>query len=265
MIKYDNTEEKRRKDKNMRNILLTIEYDGTDFCGWQIQPELVTVQQTVADALLQFEGKAVSITGAGRTDAGVHARRQKASFFTESRIPAEKYREALNTALPESVRIVKSEEVPLDFNARFSAKRKTYKYYIRNAKTASALTCRYEHFINVPLNVEKMREALTYFVGEHDFSAFMATGSTIKDAVRTIYSASVEKNGDLIIVTVTGSGFLYKMVRLTVGALVEVGTGKREPESIKALLDAKGAERATLCVPAKGLFLDDITYAEDEK
>ncbi len=246
----------------MRNIRLWIEYDGTDFCGWQVQPNGVSVQQTINEALSRMEGREASVTGAGRTDSGVHARCQAGNFFTESRIPAEKYRDALNALLPDSIRILKSEEVSPDFNARFSAKKKTYKYYVRNSDVKSALNCRYEYHVQGKIDIEKMQEACSCLVGEHDFAAFMAAGSTIKDTVRTIFEASAKAEGSVIEFTFTGNGFLYKMVRLMVGTLLDIGRGKHPPEYIRKLLDGKGKERATLCAPPQGLFVDNIEYGE---
>ncbi len=237
---------------------MTIEYDGTDYCGWQLQPNGITVQQCIADALEVIEGKKITLNGAGRTDAGVHARGQRANFFTDSRIPEEKYAPALNSKLPDSIRILKSEQVSHDFNARFSAKRKTYKYYIRNAQTPSALTCRYEHCVPQRLDIAKMQRACEYIIGEHDFAAFMAAGSSVVDTVRIIYDAKIEAEAQSIVFTVCGNGFLYKMVRLITGTLLEVGMGKQEPEYMNDLL--LGKAHAALAVPAKGLFMEGIEY-----
>ncbi len=242
--------------------MLTIEYDGTDFCGWQIQPNGTSVQQLIKDALFKIESTEIVPNGAGRTDAGVHARGQVANFITNSRIPAEKYKDALNSNLPDSIRIIKSAEVPLDFNARFSAKHKTYKYYIRNSNTACALSCRYEYLCTGELNLRNMQKACEYIVGEHDFKAFMASGSTVSNTVRTIYSASLKVNMPNIVFEVCGNGFLYKMVRLLTGTLINIGRGKLSPEYILTLLDTKNTETATFAVPAKGLFMDNICYDE---
>lgn len=245
----------------MRRIKLVIEYDGTDFCGWQIQPNGITVQQCIKEALEAIEGVPVTVNGAGRTDAGVHARGQVADFVTESRIPGEKYAAALNSKLPDSIRIRQSKEVGMEFNSRFSAKKKTYRYCIRAAHTHSALTCRYEHTVQGALDVEKMRLAARTLVGEHDFCPFMAAGSSIKDTVRTIYSAEIDAVGENIYFTVCGNGFLYKMVRLIVGTLIEIGKGKLPVEHIEGLIAEHG--RATVAAPAKGLFLENIEYGEE--
>ena len=240
--------------------MLTIEYDGTDFCGWQIQPNGTSVQQMIKDALFKIENTEIIPNGAGRTDAGVHARGQTANFTTHSRIPAEKYKDALNSNLPDSIRIIKSAEVPLDFNARFSAKHKTYKYYIRNSSTACALSCRYEYLCTVRLNLKNMQKACEYIVGEHDFKAFMASGSTVTNTVRTVYSAALKADMPNIVFEICGNGFLYKMVRLITGTLINIGKGKFPPEYILTLLDTKNTETATFAVPAKGLFMDNICY-----
>ena len=242
----------------MRNIVLIVEYDGTDYCGWQIQPNGITVQQCITDILCAIEGKPVQLNGAGRTDAGVHSRGQVANFFTESRIPADKYRAALNSQLPESIRILKSFEADEDFHPRFSAKKKTYKYYIRNSDFSSALTCRYEHTVSGKLDTDKMSLACKYLIGEHDFASFMASGSSVSDTVRIIYDADIAVDGSLITFTVTGNGFLYKMVRLIVGALIEIARGKFPPEYMLDLIEKK--QKATLAAPAKGLFMHSIEY-----
>ncbi len=245
----------------MRNIKLTIEYDGTDFCGWQIQPNGITVQQCVSDAIFVIEGHPVQLTGAGRTDSGVHARGQVASFFTESNIPPEKYAVALNTHLPESIRVVNSCEVPLSFNARFSAKRKTYKYYIRNSKIPSALNCRYEYNVRETLDINAMKKACRLIEGEHDFKAFMASRSAVQDTVRTVYRAEIIDDLPNIVFEIEGNGFLYKMVRLLVGTLIEIGKGKYGVDHIEQLL--KGEKKALYAAPAKGLFMHAIEYDVD--
>lgn len=244
----------------MRNIKLTIEYDGTDFCGWQIQPNGITVQQCVSDAIFAIDGKKCTLNGAGRTDAGVHARGQVANFFTESSIPAQKYAVALNTNLPNSIRILDSREVPNDFNARFSAKKKTYKYYIRNSPIPSALNCRYEYNVQAMLDTEKMVKACNMIIGTHDFNAFMAAGSAVQDTVRTIYDAKIDCELPIIVFTVTGNGFLYKMVRLITGTLVEIGKGKYDVDYMDSLLNSD--KKALFAAPAKGLFMHKIEYGE---
>lgn len=244
----------------MRNIKLTIEYDGTDFCGWQIQPNGITVQQCISDAIFALDGKKCQLNGAGRTDAGVHARGQVANFFTESGIPAQKYAVALNTNLPDSIRILDSCEMPYDFNARFSAKRKTYKYYIRNSQIPSALNCRYEYNVQAKLDVNKMIDACGFIIGEHDFKSFMAAGSAVKDTVRTIYDAKIDCELPIIVFTVTGNGFLYKMVRLLTGTLLEIGKGKYDVDYMSTLLNSD--KKALFAAPAKGLFMHKIEYGE---
>ncbi len=244
----------------MRNILLIIEYDGTEFCGWQIQPNGYSVQQCISEALEKLDGEAVMLVGSGRTDAGVHARGQAASFNTCSRIPAEKYADALNSQLPESIRIIESKEVPQEFNARFSAKKKTYKYRIRTGNTASALNARYEYFYRGKLNIEEMQKACLFIAGEHDFSAFMASGSSISDTVRTVYEARIVQNGNEMEFTVTGNGFLYKMVRLLVGTLIEIGAGRHNAEYMKQLVEGGGSKKATFAAAAKGLVLHSVEY-----
>lgn len=250
----------KEKDHPMKNIRLVIEYDGTDYCGWQIQPNGITVQQCINDALSRLEGKAINVTGAGRTDSGVHALGQTANFITQSNIPPEKYRDALNSLLPDSIRVNYSEEVPFSFNARFSAKKKTYKYTVRNSHSASAIGCRYEYHFPGSLDIESMRRACEYYTGEHDFAAFMASGSSVKDTVRTVFDAHIDVDMPLIVFNVTGNGFLYKMVRFMTGTLLDIGRGKYKPEYVKLLLEKKGDVKAATAAPAKGLLLYGIEY-----
>lgn len=244
----------------MKNIKLTIEYDGTDFCGWQIQPNGVSVQGLIKEALQKIENKDITPNGAGRTDSGVHALGQVANFITDSNIAPSKYKDALNSHLPESVRILESTEVPIEFNSRFSAKHKTYQYRIRNSNTASALSCRYEYLCPGSLNIENMQKACKHILGTHDFKAFMASGSSVKDTVRTIYSSEFNVNIPNITYEVCGNGFLYKMVRLLTGTLIEIGKGRHSPEYMLELLNTSSNKRATFAVPAKGLFMHSITY-----
>lgn len=244
----------------MRNIRIIIEFDGSNFCGWQKQPKGRTVQQTVEKAINKATNEQIEINGSSRTDAGVHAKGMVANFFTNSTIPADKFREAINARLPEDVSIIKSEEVDENFHARYSSKGKTYSYTIINRYERLSLGHQYLYHYRYKLDMEKMNEACAYFVGKHDFSAFMSPGSSIKTTVRTIHDIHIQKNGDKIIIYVTGDGFLYNMVRIIVGTLLKIGNGKLEPEDIPQIIEEKNRKRAGMCVPPNGLVLEKVFY-----
>ena len=245
----------------MRNIKLTIEYDGKDFNGWQIQPNKLNIQGTIEEAIKRITGEEIDLMASGRTDAGVHAFGQVANFKTNSNIPIEKIPIAINTNLKKSIRIVDAQEVDERFHSRLSCKRKTYRYVINCGKYESAIYRNLETYVPFKLDVKKMQEAAKYFEGEHDFKAFKASGTSSKSSVRTIYKANVipQKN-DRIFIELTGNGFLYNMVRIIAGTLVEVGEEKIEPDRIPEIIDSKNRENAGKTLPAKGLFLLNVEY-----
>ena len=244
-------------------IKLILSYDGTSFCGWQKQKNGVTVQQTVEDAVYSLTGERSTVTASGRTDAGVHAKRQVAHFDIKANIPPEKIYKALNTFLPDGVKALHSEQASDKFNARKSAKRKTYEYSLYISDVELPLKERYATRIYGAIDVGKMRSAARIIEGEHDFKAFSATGSSVKTTVRTVYAITVEKTGEDgqdIRIRVCGNGFLYNMVRIICGALVKIGKGEiSENDIIKAL---ETGERTLLgeTLPAKGLCLLDVQY-----
>ena len=244
----------------MRNIKLTIEYDGTLYSGWQKQNNAKTVQETIEKALSKILKAEVSITGSSRTDSGVHAKGMVANFFTDSRIPAEKFREAINTKLPDDIAIIKSEEVDLDFHARYLSKGKTYCYTIINRYEKVALYKNYSHHVREKLDLELMNKCCKMFIGKHDFSAFKAAGSSVKTSVRTISDLHIEKEDDFIKIYVTADGFLYNMVRIIVGTLIEVGQNKRSIETVKKAINSCNREDAGYCVPPNGLILEKVYY-----
>ena len=245
----------------MRNIKLTIEYDGKDFNGWQKQPNKLNIQGTIEEAIKRITGEEIDLMASGRTDAGVHAFGQVANFKTNSNIPIEKIPIAINTNLKKSIRIVDAQEVDERFHSRLSCKRKTYRYVINCGKYESAIYRNLETYVPFKLDVKKMQEAAKYFEGEHDFKAFKASGTSSKSSVRTIYKANVipQKN-DRIFIELTGNGFLYNMVRIIAGTLVEVGEEKIEPDRIPEIIDSKNRENAGKTLPAKGLFLLNVEY-----
>lgn len=241
-------------------IKLTIEYDGTEYCGWQIQPNGITIQQRINEAVKAVTGEDVCVTGSGRTDAGVHALGQVAHFDTSSRIPAERFAPALNSALPKDIRVIKSELVDDDFNARFCAKSKTYRYSMYLSDTVRPMLDRYSAQVNASVDVTSMKQVAETFVGEHDFRAFMATGSEVKDTVRTIFLADISCEGEQVVFTVSGNGFLYNMVRIMAGTLVGVGTGKLSVTDVVLALESGERTRAGKTMPPRGLSLIKVEY-----
>lgn len=244
----------------MRNIKLIIEFDGSNFCGWQRQPKGRTVQKVIEDAIYKATGEEIMINGSSRTDAGVHARGLVANFFTNSTIPGDKFREAINVRLPEDVSIVKSEEVDEDFHARYSSKGKTYSYTIVHRYERLSLGHQYLYHWRYDLDVEAMKEACKYFIGKHDFRAFMSPGSSIKTTVRTISELYIEHKGDRVKIFITADGFLYNMVRIIVGTLIKVGNKKLKPEDMKSIIAEGSRKRAGMCVPPNGLILEKVFY-----
>ena len=245
----------------MRNIKLTIEYDGKEFNGWQKQPSKLNIQGTIEQAIKTITGEDVDLQASGRTDAGVHALGQVANFKTNSNIPIEKMSIAINCNLKKSIRIVKAEEVEERFHSRLSCKRKTYRYIINNSEIPSAIYRNLETHIPYKLDIEKMKQAVKYFEGEHDFKAFKASGTSSKSSIRTIYKAEVIKMpNNRIYIELTGNGFLYKMVRIIAGTLVDVGTGKIKPEDIEKIIESKDRTNAGKTLPPQGLYLVCVNY-----
>ena len=251
----------RKGIKIMRNIKLTIEYDGKDFNGWQKRPTKLNIQGEIERAIKQITGEEVDLTASGRTDAGVHALGQVANFKTNSNIPIEKIPIALNSNLKKSIVIKSAEEVEERFHSRLNCKRKTYRYIINNSKYGTAIYRNLETHIPMKLDIQKMQEAVKYFEGEHDFKAFKASGTSSKSSVRTIYKAEVMETGnERIYIELTGNGFLYNMVRIISGTLVEVGLGKIEPNEIKTIIDSQKRENAGKTLPPQGLYLIKVEY-----
>lgn len=244
----------------MRNIKLTIEYDGKDFNGWQKQPDKLNIQGNIENAIKAITGEEVELNASGRTDAGVHAFAQVANFKTNSNIPIEKFPIAINSKLKKSIIIKSAEEVDERFHSRLTCKRKTYRYVINNSVEGTAIYRNLEYHIPTKLDLEKMQEAVQYFIGEHDFKAFKASGTSSKSSVRTIYNAKVYQIGERIYIELTGNGFLYNMVRIIAGTLVEVGFGKILPTEIPEIINSKKRENAGKTLPAHGLYLLNVEY-----
>lgn len=244
----------------MRRIKLTVAYDGTNYCGWQIQPNGITVEEVLNRALSRLTGEELRVTGASRTDAGVHARGNIAVFDTASTIPAERFAYAVNPLLPEDIAVVNSEEVPQDWHPRYRNSVKTYEYRILNREMPDPLRRKYTWHVSFPLDLDKMRAAAEYLKGEHDFRSFCGVHTGAKTTVRTVCTLDIEKTGDEIIIRISGNGFLYNMVRIIAGTLTEVGRGLRTPENVKKILEAEEREKSGATAPPQGLTLISIEY-----
>ncbi len=244
----------------MPNIRVTIQYDGTDFHGWQIQPGLRTVQGCLADALREISGENVKIIGSGRTDAGAHALRQTANFQLEKEFDAAELQRALNSLLPWDVRIVGLSRTSDRFHARRDARSKLYRYQIYTGPVISPFAYRYYLHFPRPLAVEKMQAAAQAFIGEHDFTAFAASGSSGSDRVRTVFRSEVARSGRRLFYLVEADGFLQHMVRNIVGTLIEVGSGRIDPAEIASIFESRERARAGPTVAARGLFLVRVNY-----
>ena len=245
----------------MRNIKLIIEYDGKDFNGWQKQPKKLNIQGSIEEAIKQITGEEVELNASGRTDAGVHAIAQVANFKTNSTLPVEKFPIAINSKLKQSIRIKSAEEVAERFHSRLNCKKKTYRYVINNSEFSSAIYRNLETHIPQKLDIENMKKAIKYFEGEHDFKAFKASGTSSKSSVRTIYKAEIkEKPNNRIYIELTGNGFLYNMVRIIAGTLVDVGLGKIKPEEISNIIHQGKRDLAGKTLPPNGLYLVKVKY-----
>lgn len=244
----------------MKRIKLTIAYDGTNYCGWQIQPNGITIEEILNKALSKMTGEEILVIGASRTDSGVHAMGNVAVFDTDTTIPAEKIAVALNQRLPEDIVITKSEEVPLDFHPRYCNCSKTYEYHIINTRIPIPTKRLTNYFVSYVLDIDKMRKAASYLVGEHDFVSFCNVRTDVENTVRTITALDIITNGNEITIRITGNGFLYNMVRIIVGTLIRVGRGFYEPEKVKEILEAKDRKAAGVTAPAHGLVLVEIKY-----
>ena len=244
----------------MRNVKLTIEYDGTNFYGWQKQPNLRTVEEELENGLLSLTKENVKLFGSGRTDRGVHGKGQVANFKTSSNIPPDKFKYALNAILPEDISIKDSTEVYLDFHSRYSAVAKEYSYLIYNNSIRSPLLRNYSYHIPYTLDLKRMKYGTKFFLGTHDFYGFMSSGSSVKNTIRTIHDINLDKNGDIIEFKVKGNGFLYNMVRIMVGTLLDVGSKKIDPDKLPDIINSKDRILSGATAPAQGLYLEKVFY-----
>lgn len=245
----------------MKRIRLVVAYDGTQYHGWQIQPGAVTIESVLNEALTQLMREPIQVIGASRTDSGVHARGNVAVFDTESQMPPDKICMALNQRLPEDIRVQVSEEVPSDWHPRKCTCIKTYEYRILNRRIEMPMQRFYSHFCYFNLDLDKMRQAAGLLTGEHDFKSFCSVRTQVTDTVRTIYSIEVKRDEeDMIRIRVTGSGFLYNMVRIIAGTLMAVGMGQMAPEDMEGILEARDRRAAGPTAPARGLTLIRMEY-----
>ena len=244
----------------MRNFKVVIEYEGTDYCGFQSQPNVPTVQGELERVLSQIVHGRVIVYGSGRTDAGVHAAGQVISFRTEGTIPSQKLCVAMNSMLPKSISAVEACEVEKSFHARYSAKSRLYRYEIVNSEVRSALRARYAWHVRCPLNAEEMQKAAECLVGVHDFSAFACADKDCKSTIRRVHSLDVRREGDRVIVEARANAFLRSMVRVIVGTLVEVGLGARSWSDMLGILDSKDRTQAGKTAPPQGLCLVEVEY-----
>ena len=248
----------------MKRFKLTVAYDGTDYCGWQVQPNGITVEEVLNRALSELTGEKITVIGASRTDSGVHAMGNVAVFDSDTTIPGERIAYALNRRLPEDIVVVKSEEVPSDWHPRYQDTVKTYEYHILNREMPDPLRRRDTCFVSYPLDTVKMQEAAEYLKGEHDFKSFCNIRTDVEDTVRTIYDLDVIRDGSLVTIRITGNGFLYNMVRIIAGTLIRVGRGFYTPARVKEILEAEDRETAGATAPPQGLVLVEIVYKNDE-
>ena len=255
----------------MKKIKILIEYDGTSYHGWQIQKRGETLQGILEDRIAKITGEQSRVTGASRTDAGVHALGQVATFTTSSRLEPRTIKKALNAVLPPYIRILDASEAEDSFNPRDDAFRKSYFYIIANQRESSVFLYRFAWLVPQPLNLKSMTEAAEVLIGTHDFSSFMGTGSSIKDPVREIFSLSIDKleriyfmtavmSGNFIKIRIEANGFLRHMVRNIVGTLVEIGRGRISPDKMKEILKSRDRKRAGQTAPPHGLFMERIDY-----
>ena len=244
----------------MRRIRLIVSYDGTNYCGWQKQPNGITIEEVLNNTISKLTGEEIEIIGASRTDSGVHAYRNVAVFDTNARMAADKFAFAINQRLPDDIRIQYSDEVEAGWHPRKNDCIKTYTYRILNRKIDIPTERLYAHFCYFNLDVYKMREASGYFIGTHDFTSFCSQKSQASSPVRTIFSLEVLQDEDMITVVIRGDGFLYNMIRIIAGTLIKVGMGVYPPSHITEIMKAKNRKLAGQTMPAKGLTLVEIEY-----
>lgn len=244
-------------------VLLRVAYDGTEYCGWQKQPNAPTVEEKLCAALSEFFHEEINVIGASRTDSGVHAMGNVAVFDVDTPVPADKIAQVINPILPKDIVIQKSQAVRADFHPRHTNCVKTYEYHIYNAKVNNPLVCRYADYCYVPLDEKLMQEAAAYIVGEHDFTSFCSVDTQVEDKIRHVHSLEVMREDEMITIRIRGNGFLYNMVRIIAGTLMQVGRGFIPPIKVKEMLEARDRKAAGPTASACGLTLVEIKYEEE--
>jgi tRNA pseudouridine38-40 synthase len=244
----------------MRNIKLTIEYDGTNYVGWQKQINGIGIQDKIEEAIFEITGENVKLIGSGRTDSKVHAKGQVANFRTNSKISEEKFKYALNTKLPWDIAIIESEEVDWNFHSRYDAIGKEYSYLIYNSATRSPLYRNYSYHVSYLLNFEKMLDGKKYFLGTHDFLSFAGSKNILEDTHRTINHINLKHKENFIKLNIEGNGFLYNMVRIIAGTLIDIGRGKIRPEDIPYIMERRDRKFAGHTAAPQGLYLEKVYY-----
>jgi tRNA pseudouridine38-40 synthase len=244
----------------MRNIALIISYDGAGYFGYQTQNGFITIQQVMEETISKMTKEEIIVYGCGRTDTGVHALNYLLTFKTKSTVSTDRIPYALNALLPDDIRVKSAFEADEDFHGRFSVKRKTYVYRILNTEISDPFKAKYTWHYKYPLDIEKMKEAASYIVGEKDFVCFMASGGQVKTTVRNVDELKVEREGEEIVITISSNGFLYNMVRIITGTLVYAGCGKIEPEYVKEIIESKDRRKAGITAPPNGLYLKSVEY-----
>lgn len=246
----------------MKRVMLTVAYDGTNYHGWQLQPNGISIEEVLNGCLTELLKEPVQVIGASRTDSGVHAYGNIAVFDTHARMPGDKFSYALNQRLPEDIRIRASREVPLSFHPRKTESVKTYEYRILNEEFPNPVKRLYSHFTYLPLDEKKMNEGAKFLIGEHDFKSFCSVNAQVESTVRTIYSCEVQRVGTELVIQISGGGFLYNMVRIIAGTLMEMGNGKYPPEAMADILKVKERTAAGPTAPARGLTLISYEFPE---
>lgn len=244
----------------MKNIKLILQYDGTLYHGFQIQPDVTTIQSVLENCVFQITGVKTRVNGCSRTDAGVHAKKYCAGFVTESPIPGEKFSVVMNNYLPKDIRIIVSSEENENFHPRFSTKSKEYVYIINTNSQTEVFSRNYEWQLKSKLNTKLMNEAAKYIIGERDFCSFMTSGPELESTVRNVMSLSVKEEGSRVKIYIRADGFLYNMVRIITGTLVWVGEGRIKPEDLKNIIEKKDRSFAGPTAPPQGLYLNEIFY-----
>lgn len=246
----------------MRNILLTLSFDGTSYHGWQVQENAPTVQETLQNAWEKICGNRDNVVGCSRTDAGVHANMYCCNIRTECETSCEKIRTGLNAVLPDDISVTDAKEVPYEFHARYDCKSKEYIYKIRNSATKNPFSGKYELLFKYSLDENFLDKQAKDFIGTYDYKAFCSSGSSVEDTVRTVKNAEVLRDGDLVIFRVEADGFLYNMVRIMVGTLLDISSGKIEPNTIKDIILSANRENAGQTARPEGLHLNKVNYKE---